>query len=70
MENMTLCGLIAFVIDLVGVRFLFENSFQLPEARKKNMTLNGPIDGITDFGIALAYKHCSLAFCSFLLQID
>ena len=27
-----------------------------------------PPDGITDFGIALA-KHCSLAFCSFFLQI-
>jgi len=26
-------------------------------------------DGITDFGIALA-KHCNLAFCSFVLQID
>jgi len=26
-------------------------------------------DGIIDFGIALA-KHCKLAFCLFLLQID
>jgi len=26
-------------------------------------------DGIADFGIALA-KHCNLAFCSFVLQID
>jgi len=34
------------------------------------MTLNGRIDGISDFGIALAYKHCNLAFCSFVLQID
>jgi len=34
------------------------------------MTLNGRIDGITTFGIALAYKHCNLAFCSFVLQIN
>jgi len=34
------------------------------------MTLNGRIDGISDFGIALACKHCDLAFCSFVLQID
>jgi len=34
------------------------------------MTLNGPIDGISDFGIALAYKHCDLAFCSYILQTD
>jgi len=27
------------------------------------------VDGITDFGIALA-KHCNLIFCSFVLQID
>jgi len=33
------------------------------------MTLNGPTDGITDFGIALA-KHCNLVFCSFVVQID
>ena len=26
-------------------------------------------DGIKEFGIALA-KHCNLAFCSFVLQID
>jgi len=32
------------------------------------MTLNGPIDGIIDFGIALA-KHCNLVFCSLVLQI-
>jgi len=41
---------------LVGVRFLFENSFQLPEAQKKNMTLYGRIDGTADFGIALTYS--------------
>jgi len=37
----------------------------LPEAHKNMnfMTLNGPTDGITDFGIAPA-KHCNLAFCS------
>jgi len=34
------------------------------------MTLNGRVDGITDFGIELAHKHCNLAFCSFVLQID
>jgi len=34
------------------------------------MTLNGCTDGITDFGIALAYKHCNLSFCSFVPQID
>jgi len=37
---------------------------------RKNMTLNGCIDGVTDFAIALAYKRCNLAFCSFVLQID
>jgi len=26
-------------------------------------------EGITDFGIALA-KHCNLAFCSFVLQLN
>jgi len=26
-------------------------------------------DGVADFGIALA-KHCNLAFCSFVLQLD
>jgi len=31
--------------------------------------LNGPTDGITDFGIALA-KHCNLVCCSIFLQID
>jgi len=31
------------------------------------MTLNGPTDGITDIGIALA-KLCNLAFCSFVLK--
>jgi len=34
------------------------------------MTLNGRVDGITDFGIALACRHCNLAFSSFVLQID
>ena len=33
------------------------------------MTLNGPTDGIKDFGIAQA-KQCNLVFCSFVLQID
>jgi len=33
------------------------------------LTLNGPTEGIPDFGIAQA-KHCNLAFCSFVLQID
>jgi len=33
------------------------------------MTLDGRIDGISDFGIALAYKQCNLAFYSFVLQI-
>jgi len=33
------------------------------------ITLNGPEVGITDIGIVLA-KHCNLAFCSFVLQID
>jgi len=32
-------------------------------------TLNVPTDGVTDFGSSLA-KHCNLAFCSFVLQID
>jgi len=35
---------------------LFQNSFQLPEAQKKNMTLNGRIDGTTGFDIALTYS--------------
>jgi len=35
MENMTFHDFIAFVIDFVGVRFLFQSSFQLPEAQKK-----------------------------------
>jgi len=56
MENMTFYGFITFVTDLVGVRFLFENTFQLPEAQKNNMTSNGRIDGTTDFGIALTYS--------------
>ena len=64
---MTFYDFIIFVIDFVGVRRLFQISFQLPE---EHMTLNGRIDGISDFGIALAYKHCNLAFCSFVLQID
>jgi len=34
------------------------------------MTLNGRIDGVVDSGIALAYKHCNLAFYSFVLLID
>jgi len=33
------------------------------------IALNGPTDGITDFGIALA-THCNLVVCSFVLQID
>jgi len=70
MENMTFYDFITFVIDCVGVRCLFQNSFQLPEAQKKNMSLNGHIDGMTDFCIALAYKHYNLAFCSFVLQVD
>jgi len=53
---MTCYGFITFDIGLVGVQFLFENSFQLPEAQKRNMTLNGRIDGTTDFGIALTYS--------------
>jgi len=35
MENMTFYDFITFVIDFVGVRFLFQISFQLPEAPKK-----------------------------------
>jgi len=34
------------------------------------MILNGRADDIADFGIALPYKHCNLAFCSFVLQMD
>ena len=69
-ENMTFYDYITFAVDFVGVRFLFENLFHLPEEQKKNTTLKGRIDGITDFGIALGYKHCNLAFCSFVLQIN
>jgi len=51
---------------------LFQNFFDSCLKQAKNttfMTLNGPTDGITDFGITQA-KHCNLASCSFVLQID
>jgi len=53
-----------------GTIFLLKFVSQLPEAQKNMafMSLNGPTDGITDFGIAQA-KHCNLAFCSFLPQM-
>jgi len=35
MENMTFYDIITFVIDFVGVQFLFQISFQLPESQKK-----------------------------------
>jgi len=52
-----------------GATFRFKIRFSCLK-HTKNMTLNGRIDGITDFGIALAYKHCHLTFCSIVLQID
>jgi len=64
---MTFYEFIRLVIGLAGVRFLFENSFQLPEAQKKNMTLNGRIHGTTDFGIALTYSiNTAISFLLFL----
>ena len=39
MEDMTFYDFITFVIDFVGVRFLFQNSFHSFLKHRKNMTL-------------------------------
>jgi len=47
MENMTFYDFITYVIDFIGVRFLFQNSFNSFLKHRKNtfMTLNGPSYG-------------------------
>jgi len=61
MENMTFYDFITFFIDVVGVRFLFQNSFHSFLYHRKNMTsitVYGPIDHT----VAVKQSHRQLVF--------
>jgi len=45
------------------------SKFSMLPALEKSLRTPMAADGITDYGTGLA-KHCSLVFCSFVLQID